>query len=126
MSIIKINLSVFLSGLMIFSIDIRAQINNDSSLIPVIDLLLSEDRTTENDPNDQTIVIRKQNTNFSIDGNEGARQGQQIYLFETNTASVNQQWVEVKVEDNYFIYQKRDTNVCLDGGDGGENRQFEK
>ena len=45
MFIIRISLGVFLSGLMIFSIDISAQTKNDSALVPVIDLLLSENRT---------------------------------------------------------------------------------
>ena len=69
------------------------------------------------------VVMQKQNTAFSIDGNNGARQGQQVYLYETNTNNVNQQWIESSVGGGYFTYQKQDTSVCLDGGSGARNRQ---
>jgi len=39
--------------------------------------------------NADTVVMQKQNTNFSIDGSNGAKQGQQIYLYKTNTDNVN-------------------------------------
>lgn len=71
----------------------------------------------------ETVVMQKQNTSFSIDGNNGARQGQQIYLYQTNTENVNQQWVETSVDGSYFYYEKENTNLCLDGGEGGRNRQ---
>jgi len=32
---------------------------------------------------------------------------------------VNQQWVEYDVGDDFFAYQKRNTNLCIDGGNGG-------
>jgi len=69
------------------------------------------------------VVMKKQNTTYSIDGNNGARQGQQIYLYKTNTENVNQQWIEASVDGDYFYYQKQNTNLCLDGGEGAINRQ---
>jgi len=70
-----------------------------------------------------TVVMQKQNTNFSIDGNNGAKQGQQIYLYKTNTDNVNQQWVETSINGGYVYYQKENTNLCLDGGNGARKRQ---
>ena len=72
---------------------------------------------------DNLVVMQKQNTTFSIDGNNGARQGKQVYLWETNQANVNQQWVETSISGGYYSYQKQNTNVCLDGGRGARNRQ---
>ena len=66
------------------------------------------------------VVMQKQNTNFSIDGNNGARQGEQIYLFDTNLDNVNQQWVEIDVGNGFYSYQKINTSLCLDGGDGAD------
>ncbi len=73
--------------------------------------------------NANVVVMQKQNTAFSIDGNNGARQGQQIFLFGTNTNNVNQQWIETSVGDGYFSYQKQNTGLCFDGGRGGRNLQ---
>ena len=72
---------------------------------------------------DNVVVMQKQNTEFAIDGNRGAQQGQQVYLWETNQENVNQQWVEVSVNGGYYSYQKQNTSVCLDGGRGARNRQ---
>lgn len=69
------------------------------------------------------VVMQKQNTTFSIDGNNGASQGQPAYLYQTKRENVNQQWVETSVGSGYVSYQKQNTNVCLDGGSGGRNRQ---
>jgi len=69
------------------------------------------------------VVMEKQGTRFSIDGDNGAKQGQQIYLYKTNTENVNQQWIETSVDGDYFYYQKQNTNLCLDGGEGGRRRQ---
>ncbi len=49
-----------------------------------------------------TFTIEKQNTSFSIDGNGGAIEGQQLYLWNTNTNNVNQQWVQVNHGDGYY------------------------
>ena len=71
----------------------------------------------------RTVVMQKQNTNFSIDGNNGARRGQQIYLYDTNLDNVNQQWVEIDVGSGFYSYQKFNTSLCLDGGNGADFRQ---
>lgn len=71
----------------------------------------------------ETVVMQKQNTMFSIDGNNGAKQGQQIYLYKTNEENVNQQWVETNLGGAYYSYQKQNTKLCLDGGSGARKRQ---
>jgi poly(beta-D-mannuronate) lyase len=70
-----------------------------------------------------TFVMEKNNTAFSIDGNGGAIEGQQLYLWNTNTSNVNQQWVQISHGDGYYSYKKQDTNLCWDGGSGGTNGQ---
>tara|TARA_R110002072_G_scaffold2280_1_gene18809 strand:+ start:15539 stop:17326 length:1788 start_codon:yes stop_codon:yes gene_type:complete len=70
-----------------------------------------------------TMVMQKQNTSFAIDGNNGAIQGQQIYLWNTNQDNANQQWIERKLSNNYYAYAKINTTLCLDGGDGAARRQ---
>ncbi|QPL51865.1 polysaccharide lyase family 7 protein [Alteromonas sp. B31-7] len=67
--------------------------------------------------------MEKNNTAFSIDGNGGAIEGQQLYLWNTNTSNVNQQWVQISHGDGYYSYKKQDTNLCWDGGSGGTNGQ---
>ncbi|MDN3637539.1 RICIN domain-containing protein [Simiduia curdlanivorans] len=73
--------------------------------------------------NAATFVIEKYGTGFSIDGNGGAIQGQQIYLWGTNTSNVNQKWVQLDRGDGYYAYKKEGTNLCWDGGNGGSKRQ---
>ncbi|MEI6895076.1 MAG: polysaccharide lyase family 7 protein [Colwellia sp.] len=73
--------------------------------------------------NAATFTIEKQETSFSIDGAGGAIEGQQIYLWSTNTSNVNQQWGQISHGDGYYSYKKQDTNLCWDGGDGGAKRQ---
>ena len=69
------------------------------------------------------VVMQKQNTAFAIDGNNGARQGQQVYLYRTDTSNVNQLWAESSVDGGFVTYQKQNTSLCLDGGSGARNRQ---
>lgn len=71
----------------------------------------------------QTFNLQKRNTNFSIDGNGGARSGEQVYLWNTSNSNVNQQWVETEVENGFYSYRKQNTSLCLDGGNGGARRQ---
>lgn len=71
----------------------------------------------------QTFNIQKRNTGFSIDGNNGAIQNQQTYLWQTSNNNVNQQWDEINRGSGFYSYQKRNTNLCLDGGKGGALRQ---
>ena len=72
----------------------------------------------------QTVIMQKQGTGFSIDGNRGSvQQGSQVYLWNTSSSNVNQQWIEISRGSNTFSYQKNRTSLCLDGGNGGANRQ---
>lgn len=70
-----------------------------------------------------TFVMEKNGSDFSIDGNGGAIQGQQLYLWNTNLTNVNQQWVQISHGDGYYSYKKQGTNLCWDGGSGGVNGQ---
>jgi poly(beta-D-mannuronate) lyase len=70
-----------------------------------------------------TFVMEKNGSDFSIDGNGGAIQGQQLYLWNTNLTNVNQQWVQISHGDGYYSYKKQGTNLCWDGGSGGINVQ---
>lgn len=54
-----------------------------------------------------TFVIEKYGTGYSIDGNGGAIEGQQIYLWPTNTGNVNQKWVQIDQGNGYYSYKKR-------------------
>jgi len=73
--------------------------------------------------NAATFVMEKNNQSFSIDGAGGAQQGQQIYLWGTNTNNANQQWDQIDHGDGYYSYRKYNTNLCWDGGDDGARRQ---
>jgi|GEM_PF-2242367 len=73
--------------------------------------------------NAATFVIEKNGYDFSIDGNGGAQQGQQIYLWGTNLDNANQQWVQISHGDGYYSYKKQGTSLCWDGGEGGARRQ---
>ena len=67
-----------------------------------------------------TVVIQKQGTNFSIDGNrQSIQEGLQAYLWGTDVNNRNQKWVEVDRGSGYYSYQKIGTSLCLDGGRGG-------
>lgn len=70
-----------------------------------------------------TFVMEKNNTNFAIDGNGGAIQGQQVYLWNTNTNNANQNWDQLDRGNGYYSYRKQNTSMCLDGGNGGARRQ---
>ncbi len=70
-----------------------------------------------------TFNMQKNNQSFSIDGNGGAIEGQQIYLWSTNTNNTNQNWVQLDRGNSYYSYKKEGTNLCWDGGSGGSRRQ---
>ena len=70
-----------------------------------------------------TFVMEKNNQDFSIDGNNGAKIGQQLYLWNTNASNVNQNWVQLDRGNGYYSYKKQDTNLCWDGGNGGARLQ---
>ncbi|NMH88796.1 RICIN domain-containing protein [Flavivirga algicola] len=70
------------------------------------------------------VTMRKGNsTGFSIDGNNGGANNQNVYLWATNSNNVNQQWEEINRGNGFYSYKKRNTNFCLDGGNGGANGQ---
>jgi enterochelin esterase-like enzyme len=72
----------------------------------------------------QNVRLTKSNaTGFSIDGNNGGANGQQIYLWAGDASNVNQTWVEIDRGGGYYSYQKLNTNYCMDGGNGGANGQ---
>ena len=70
-----------------------------------------------------TFVMEKQATDFAVDGNGGARQGQEVYLWNTRLSNVNQNWVQLNRGGGFYSYKKQNTNLCLDGGNGGARRQ---
>ena len=70
-----------------------------------------------------TFVIEKNGTGFSIDGNGGARLGQQVYLWQTNLTNTNQTWDQLTRGDNTVAFRKENTDLCWDGGNGGERLQ---
>jgi len=88
-----------------------------------------------------TIVhITKRNARgFAIDGNRGAENGQNVYIWAENDNNVNQQWIEidrgngynqnqhwqkVSVGGNAFQLVKRNApGFALDGGSNGQNGQ---
>ena len=53
-----------------------------------------------------TIVhITKRNaTGFAIDGNRGAENGQNVYIWAENDNNVNQQWIEIDRGNGYYSY----------------------
>lgn len=81
--------------------------------------------STDREPSNQRIVhIRKRNAlDFAIDGNNGAADGQSVYLWSQNSSNVNQQWIEIDHDNDYYSYQKQGTEHCIYGGLGGSNRQ---
>ncbi|MCE2030445.1 polysaccharide lyase family 7 protein [Sessilibacter corallicola] len=70
-----------------------------------------------------TVVIEKNETNFSIDGGNGVANNRQIVLQSSNASNVNQQWNILDVDGRFIQLQKMNSNHCLDGGDGGARRQ---
>lgn len=68
-------------------------------------------------------MIKRNASEYAIDGNNGAENAQDVYLWEENQDNNNQQWYEIDQGDGYYSYQKIDTDYCLDGDNGGENRQ---
>jgi endo-1,4-beta-xylanase len=74
--------------------------------------------------NGQNVRLTKSNASgFSIDGNNGGANGQQIYLWGNDAGNANQTWVEIDRGGGYYSYQKLNTNYCMDGGNGGANGQ---
>ena len=68
-------------------------------------------------------ITKRNASGFALDGNRGAGNRQNVYLWSEDKENRNQQWVEIARGNGYFTYQKVGTNHCLDGGNGGTNGQ---
>lgn len=80
--------------------------------------------TAEQSTSTTYVQLTKSNaTSYSVDGNWGGEDGQDVYLWSTNSGNENQHWLEIDQGDGYYSYQKRGTDYCLDGGNDGANRQ---
>ena len=66
---------------------------------------------------------KKVNTNYCIDGGNGASNRQNLKLWTCNSTNVNQQWEKIRVTGNTYRLAKRNTNHSIDGKQGGANRQ---
>ncbi|MBO1256280.1 polysaccharide lyase family 7 protein [Alteromonas sp. 5E99-2] len=75
------------------------------------------------DNSTRTVLFEKNGFSFSIDGAGGAQEGIQLYLWNTNENNENQHWVESQIDNSFYQYRKANTDLCWDGGDGGEIRQ---
>lgn len=77
-----------------------------------------------NDGGSTVVQITKRNASgFAIDANNGAINGQNLFLWSENSNNANQRWIEIDRGNNYYSYQKQGTNHCIDGGNGGASRQ---
>ena len=74
---------------------------------------------------EDTIVqmIKRNASNFAIDGGRGSANAQDVYLWQENDRNANQQWIETDRGNGYYSYQKLNTEHCLDGGNGGKQEQ---
>ena len=68
-------------------------------------------------------MTKRNASGFAIDGSGNHTDGQDVYLGSENERNANQLWREIDRGDNYFSYQKVNSNHCLDGGRGGANLQ---
>ncbi|MEN8857931.1 MAG: sulfatase-like hydrolase/transferase [Flavobacteriaceae bacterium] len=46
-----------------------------------------------------------------------------VKLWQSNENDINQQWEEVNVEQDFYMYKKRNAELCLDAGDGAVDNQ---
>jgi len=78
----------------------------------------------DDNPSGKIVRFVKRNaSNFALDGNNGGGNGQNVYLWGNNDGNVNQQWEEINVGNGFVAYVKRGTPFALDGGNGGANGQ---
>ena len=104
------------------------EIINTETLIdtPIINIEEPEEEETEESTDDTVTVVHITKSNaidFAIDGNHGADDEQNIYLWSENENNQNQQWIEIDRGDGYYSYQKMGTDHCIDGDNGGANGQ---
>ena len=67
-------------------------------------------------------LVKRNASGFALDGGSGALEGRSVELY-TNINHNNLTWTEISHGGGFYSYQKLNTNVCMDGGDGGANRQ---
>ena len=67
-------------------------------------------------------LVKRNANGFAVDGGNGAVVGQSVELY-TNINHNNLTWTEISRGDGHYSYQKLNTDVCMDGGDGGANGQ---
>jgi len=78
---------------------------------------------SENTGSNIVHITKRNSTGHALDGGNGGKNGQNVYLWGANQNNVNQQWVEFDRGNGYYSYQKMNSNFCLDGGNGGSNNQ---
>ena len=86
--------------------------------------LLERGISVNSEQNSRIVTLRKRNASgFGLDGGQGGKNGQNVYLWNYNASNVNQQWEEINRGNGFYSYQKAGTNFSLDGGNGGERSQ---
>lgn len=88
-----------------------------------IELDLDADTTPETEANPIVTMQKRNALGFGVDGNNGAANEQDVYLWSYNADNINQQWEEIDRGNGYYSYKKYETEYCLDGDNGGDNRQ---
>ncbi|TLX78268.1 T9SS type A sorting domain-containing protein [Labilibacter sediminis] len=64
-------------------------------------------------------LIKRNATGYAIQGTSAL----DVNLYSANINSGTQQWNEIDRGNGYYSYQKKGTNYCIDGGNGGANGQ---
>ena len=97
---------------------------NDESLVEIEEIEEIIPVIEETEVTSRIVHITKRNApNFALDGNFGAENEQNIYLWNADENNVNQQWIEIDRGDGYFTYQKMGTNFALNADYDGSNNQ---
>lgn len=71
---------------------------------------------------DEVRMVKRNASNFAMDGGSGGANGQSIELWD-NIAHNNLTWTEIDRGNGYYSYQKLGTNFCIDGDNDGANGQ---
>jgi len=67
-------------------------------------------------------LVKRNAPDFALDGDNDAVPGRSVELWD-NVDHDNLTWTEIDLDNGHIALQKYETNVCIDGGDGGANRQ---
>jgi len=67
-------------------------------------------------------IVKRNAPGFAIDGDSGGVAGRSVELYDALDHN-NLTWTEIDLGNDYVAYQKFATSVCLDGGNGGANKQ---